>query len=67
MKPPELHPSMRWVREQLYNEVEAAIRYGYSRAHKHTDTPEINDIVNHIDQAVTTVLDEALAWPDEED
>ena len=51
-----------WIRHQLCDAVEAAIRYGYTRAHKHDDAPSEEAICDAIASAVQDALDEALDY-----
>ena len=46
----------------LDDAVEVAVRYGYQRAHKHTETPAEADIVEAIHSAVMTALTEVLIF-----
>ena len=39
--------------------VEDGVAYGYSRAHKHTDTPTAEVVRDHIENAV---IDEICEW-----
>jgi len=45
--------------------VESAIRYGYSRAFKHTDSPTKDQIMNEIHRSVMNNLCDILKFDDE--
>jgi len=42
--------------------VEEGVRYGWNRAHKHTDKPDEAAILEHIENAVLTELCEVLKF-----
>lgn len=44
--------------------VEEGVRYGWNRAHKHTDTPSPEEIQNRIEDSVMNALSEVLIWPE---
>jgi len=45
--------------------VENAVRYGYNRAHKHTDTPSQAIMIEEIHRAVMNDLSDILKFDDE--
>lgn len=45
--------------------VENGVRYGWRRAHKHTETPDEDMIVDEINRAVMSELCEYLIFDDE--
>ena len=44
--------------------VEVGVRYGYHRAHKHTDSPGEDMICDEIEMAVMNELAERIIWPE---
>ena len=46
--------------------VEHGVRYGWRRAHKHTDTPDEETILGYIEDAVLTELCEYIRFDDQE-
>lgn len=54
------------ARDIVMDRVEQAIACGDRRAHKHTDKPGRDAVVEHIQREVATALDEVLRWEDEE-
>lgn len=56
------------VKVKLYSIVSDAIErgvgFGYQRAHKHTDEPDVDAIVEEIRNAVLNELDEIISFDD---
>lgn len=45
--------------------VEEGIRYGYTRAHKHTDDPDRDTMMGEIHSAVMSAIDQNFSFEDE--
>lgn len=56
--------SDRWVWDHLMDDIEAAIRRGYRRAHKHDDAPTEDAVVATIQRDVTDALSALLEMGD---
>lgn len=44
--------------------VEEGVKYGWNRAHKHTENPKPEHIQTEIEKAVMNSLCEVIIWPD---
>lgn len=44
--------------------VEEGVKYGWNRAHKHTDAPTPDHIQSEIESAVMNFLSEVIIWPE---
>lgn len=51
----------------ISEKVEQGVRYGYSRAHKHTNTPNAEAFTEAIEQAVMDALSEVIDFEPEFD
>jgi hypothetical protein len=58
-----MKPKIRVILEQA---IEAGVRRGYSRAHKHVENPAEGAIIEHIEEAVMSQIYEYFTF-DEED
>lgn len=50
----------------IQKEVEQQVEYGYNRAHKHSDTPDKDFIIDQIVYAVMLGLSEIINFEDKE-
>lgn len=44
--------------------VEEGVKYGWNRAHKHTDNPRPDHVQSEIESAVMNSLSEVIIWPE---
>lgn len=58
--------SKQLITVKLFNLIERAVeegaRYGYTRAHKHTDEPEEETIITEITTHIMNELSEIIEW-----
>jgi len=45
--------------------IEVGLKLGWNRAHKHTETPELDDILEAQENAIIARLSEFVTWNDE--
>jgi hypothetical protein len=55
------------MRVVVFAAIETGIRYGMTRAFKHTDSPEREAIGVEIENAITNELDEVIDWEEDGD
>ena len=59
-----MRPKIKVVLEQA---IEEGVRRGYSRAHKHNETPSEGAIIEHIEEAVMSSIYEYFTFDPEND
>ena len=59
-----MKPKFRAV---LLMAIEEGVRYGYNRAHKHTENPTANVVMDHITQNVMDCIDEWFDFDKEDE
>lgn len=59
-----MRPKVRVILEQA---IEEGVRRGYSRAHKHNETPSEGAIIEHIEEAVMSSIYEYFTFDNEND
>jgi hypothetical protein len=64
-RPPKVKPKVK-AHVIIARAVEEGVRYGYKRAHRHSDAPSEEALCAQIEAAVVNALDEVLDFSDED-